>query len=83
MQQPVLQIKEDTIEQNLFWEINGSIDLAIIPGNTIKGIPHDLPIRLQNGYAKGRNGFGYLHILRNHGQEFNRLRPPLMFSDFW
>ncbi|WP_262444847.1 hypothetical protein, partial [Acinetobacter haemolyticus] len=22
------------------------------------------------------NGFGYLHILRNHGQEFNRLRPP-------
>ena len=82
MQQPVLQIKEDTIEQNLFWEINGSIDLAIIPGNTIKGIPHDLPIRLQNGYAKGRKGFGYLHILRNHGHEFNRLRPPTDVFEF-
>ena len=82
MQPPVLQIKENTLEQNLFWEINGSIDLAIIPGNTIKGIPHDLPIRLQNGYAKGRKGFGYLHILRNHGHEFNRLRPPIDVFEF-
>lgn len=82
MQQPVLQTKENTPEEYLFWEINGSINLAIIPGNTIKGIPHDLPIRLQNGFAKGKNGFGYVHILRNHGHEFNRLRPPVDVFEF-
>lgn len=82
MQQPVLKTKENTPEEYLFWEINSSINLAIIPGNTIKGIPHDLPIRLQNGFAKGKNGFGYLHILRNHGHEFNRLRPPVDVFEF-
>lgn len=77
MQQPVLRKSENVKEEFLFWEINGSIDLAIVPKNTIEGMRYDTPIRLQNGYAKGRKGFGYLHILKNHGHEFNRLKPPL------
>ena len=60
---PVLIRTNDTDDKYFFWEINGSIDLALIPKNTIKGIPYDLPIRLQNGYARGKAGFGYLHIL--------------------
>ena len=38
-----------TVNQDQFWEINGNIDLAIIPANTIDGIPFELPIRLQDG----------------------------------
>lgn len=82
MQTPVLQNKVNTLNEYLFWEINGSINLAIVPGNTIKGIQHDTPIRLQNGFARGSQGFGYLHILRNHGNEFNRLRPPTDVFEF-
>lgn len=81
-QQPTLIKAENTKEKFCFWQINGSIDLAIIPANTIKGIPHTLPIRLQQGFAKGKQGFGYLHILNNHGQEFSKLRPPKMFLNF-
>lgn len=73
--QPTLIKTEHDKEEFYFWSINGSIDLAIIPANTIQGIPHTLPIRLQNGFAKGTKGFGYLHILHNHGHQFARLRP--------
>jgi hypothetical protein len=81
-QQPTLIKAENTKEKFCFWQINGSIDLAIIPANTIKGIPHTLPIRLQQGFAKGKQGFGYLHILNNHGQEFSKLRPPQDVFEF-
>lgn len=82
MQQPVLEKNENIHEKFLFWKIDDSIDLAIIPKNTIEGVLYDTPIRLQNGYAKGKNGFGYQHILRNHGHEFNRLKPPMDVFEF-
>ena len=37
---------------------------------------------MQNGYAKGSKGFGYQHIVRNHGHEFSRLRPPADVFEF-
>lgn len=67
-----------TIDQDQFWEINGNIDLAIIPANTIDGIPFELPIRLQDG----NKAFGYKHILERHGHEFTRLRPPCDVFEF-
>lgn len=67
-----------TVGQNQFWEINGNIDLAIIPANTIEGIPFDLPIRLLNG----NKSYGYKHILERHGHEFARLKPPVDVFEF-
>ncbi|MFW6511847.1 hypothetical protein [Acinetobacter baumannii] len=67
-----------TVNQDQFWEINGNIDLAIIPANTIDGIPFELPIRLQDG----NKAFGYKHILERHGHEFTKLRPPCDVFEF-
>ncbi len=75
-EQPVLLQEDGENETYAFWQIQGNIDLAMIPASTIQGISHALPIRLQNGYAKGKNGFGYRHILNNHGHQFRALRPP-------
>ena len=65
--------------------IDGSEDFAIIPGNTISGIPYDIPIKLN----VGDQSFGERHVnirhnlwvkrCMNHKSEYDkRLVPALL-----
>ena len=55
-------IKGDEENPDSFWLIDGSEDFAIIPGNTISGISHDMPIKL----SVGNQFFGERHISIRH-----------------
>lgn len=56
-------IKGDEKDPYSFWSINGNENFATIPGDTINGIPHDMPIRLQ----VGNQVFGATHVNIRHG----------------
>ena len=55
-------IKGDEEDPDSFWLIDGSEDFAIIPGNTISGIPNDIPIKLN----VGDQSFGERHVSIRH-----------------
>ena len=61
-------IKGDEEDPGSFWLIDGSQDFAIIPGNTISGIPNDIPIKLN----VGDQSFGERHVSIRHNSWVKR-----------
>lgn len=55
-------IKGDEEDPDSFWLVDGSENFSIIPGNTISGIPYDMPIKLN----VGDQSFGERHVSIRH-----------------